>query len=604
MWKKNKNNSLFVFMLLALLPICSFALSLDNGDVYSNNITSSNGIELLNGAKFENDPKFGEVLKAENTGYGTITPTTNVSAKEGSISLWVKPLWDSADKTSHTILSMGWDHPKKSYLAISWGWWEPIGSGRLYFVASNQELIHCSAPFNFDLNEWSFITATWKSGAKGFCKIFVDGAKVAGVDTTFTGDYVSKFPIYLGSDKGTTEKNNRLSNLMFHKLMLKSTSLSDTDAKNLFVAENPDVADVDSKKLKWMDNQLQNSNANLDQSTNYENRIIFDESITWAKSKKNTDAILNRIKAAGFNVYVPCIWHGGGTYYPTKLTKPNKTLTNIAKGEDPLKYLLDKAHSMGIQVHPWMTVAYREDNALVKYFDSGTPKNAFDVQNLAFREFIQKLVTDVVNRYPVDGINLDYIRSVGFCVSSKCKTEYKLKYGRSLDSDILLTKIPGITVESLIDWNTIAVSDIVNRIYTSTKAINPGLIISIDGHPLNKDLILQGQDSITWANKNWIDVIFNMDYKERLDVETADKVQASLQDKRKMIMLLSLFDFVDTQPVQRAPEAISKYINFIRNKWPNTGIAFYHYPQLGDSVVEKLRSSDFSLQKSPSWPIK
>lgn len=36
-----------------------------------------------------------------------------------------------------------------------------------------------------------------------------------------------------------------------------------------------------------------------------ERRVMFDEAITWATSKHAADQILDRLKVAGFNVYVP-----------------------------------------------------------------------------------------------------------------------------------------------------------------------------------------------------------------------------------------------------------------------------------------------------------
>src|SRR3569832_2068310 len=47
-----------------------------------------------------------------------------------------------------------------------------------------------------------------------------------------------------------------------------------------------------------------------------ESRVMLDEDMHWAYSPAEADAILQRIKAAGFNVYVPCIYHGGGSWYP------------------------------------------------------------------------------------------------------------------------------------------------------------------------------------------------------------------------------------------------------------------------------------------------
>ena len=50
-----------------------------------------------------------------------------------------------------------------------------------------------------------------------------------------------------------------------------------------------------------------------------ESRVIFDEDMQWATSRAATDRIIATIKKAGFNVYIPCVWYGGSTLYPTRL---------------------------------------------------------------------------------------------------------------------------------------------------------------------------------------------------------------------------------------------------------------------------------------------
>jgi uncharacterized lipoprotein YddW (UPF0748 family) len=265
--------------------------------------------------------------------------------------------------------------------------------------------------------------------------------------------------------------------------------------------------------------------------------------------------------------------------------------------------LLTKAHQLGIEVHPWFTEVRREDNSLSKFFDSGTPEYAFNVHNKEFRDFIVSLMLDVVKKYPVDGINLDYIRSMGFCESQYCADNYNQKFGRNLYTDLMLRKIPGYNVASLIEWNTASITNIVTNFSNAAKLIKPSLIISIDGHPLHDDLILQGQDSISWANNQLIDVIYKMDYKEKIDYEKSNEIRAKLNKPEKLITLLSLFDMVDGKPVKRTPEMINMYIEYLRKSWPNTGVSFYHYPQLSDTVISKLKTESFMNSANTKWPI-
>jgi uncharacterized lipoprotein YddW (UPF0748 family) len=333
-----------------------------------------------------------------------------------------------------------------------------------------------------------------------------------------------------------------------------------------------------------------------------ESRVMFDEDMHWAQSPATADAILARIKEAGFNVYVPCVWHGNGTFFPSELTAPDAKLVDVIRsGHDPLAYLVARAHSMGIEVHPWFTVMRRENNRYPEYYDEGTPASAYDVHNPAFRRFITDLMLDVVRRYDVDGINLDYIRSMGMCRSARCREDYRSRYQRSLEADLALHNVPGLTPATLLQWNGDAVTDIVRDVSQRAKILKSRLIVSVDVHMLNPALALEGQDVVQWVNSGWVDIAFQMDYRRRFDVEEAQRARALLTDSRKMILILSLFDETDRRIVPRDPQTTAEYVGQIRDLWPQTGVAFYHYVQLTDPQIATFGATVFARPATPGW---
>ena len=205
----------------------------------------------------------------------------------------------------------------------------------------------------------------------------------------------------------------------------------------------------------------------------HENRVMFDEDIWWALDKSNTDTIIDRLASAGFNVYIPCVWHGKGTYYPTEFAHQDERIKKrISTGDDPLKYLIEKAHSKNIEVHIWYTVVRREDDEFKEYFDEGTPKNAYNVQNEKFRDFIITLMLDAVKRYDIDGINLDYIRSMGYCRSTECANNYKKLFNRDLSIDLLKEKVPKSRIKSIEKWNEAPIEEIVYKTSSESKKLD------------------------------------------------------------------------------------------------------------------------------------
>ncbi len=334
-----------------------------------------------------------------------------------------------------------------------------------------------------------------------------------------------------------------------------------------------------------------------------ENRVLFDEDMAWATSKEATDRILARVKEAGFNVYVPCVWHGRGTYYPSAVAPADPALKGrIASGEDPLEYLVEQAHRLGIQVMPWFTVVRREGGLFPHWRSEGTNESAFNVHDPAFRRFVVDLMTDVVRRYPIDGINLDYIRSMGICRSDGCKADYASRFGRDLDRDVAMRKVPFHPgAASIATWNAEAVTAIVRAFAQAAKALRPELVISVDAHPLHPDLTIQGQDAIEWVNQRWVDVIYNMDYRKEVDLERMRKTRAALKEPERVILLAALFDLEDKRVTPRRPDEVVGYVALTRRLWPGSGIAFYHFKQLTDAQMKALREGPFLRPAMPRW---
>lgn len=115
-------------------------------------------------------------------------------------------------------------------------------------------------------------------------------------------------------------------------------------------------------------------------------RAILDGDIpSWTK-KEYVDEVLSRIKRAGFNVYMPTVWQGRGTVWPSKHAPWDTKLANRHKSNfDPLRYVIEKAHEMGLEVHPWFTLTLRQSDIFPEFALPTMPQKAFDVHNPEFR---------------------------------------------------------------------------------------------------------------------------------------------------------------------------------------------------------------------------
>lgn len=333
-----------------------------------------------------------------------------------------------------------------------------------------------------------------------------------------------------------------------------------------------------------------------------ETRVMFDQHFNWL-TPQDTERTLNRIKEAGFNVFVPCVWIGRGTSWPSALAPAGPEWEPLRSAyPDPLKNLIERAHAMSIEVHPLFTVTYRTRDFMPQFHQPGTPQGAFDIHQPAFRRFIADLMLDVVRRYDIDGLNLDYVRSQGICASPFCVRDYAEKTKRDLLIDKKYSDARPNAVgqypeewESLRLWNNNAVNALVQDVTGQARLVKPKLIISVDSIADNREFRVQGADAVDWANRGWIDVIYHMDYGRELQSRSISQARARLHDKNKLVVLLSNVSWPEDR--QGAPGAFPRDASLliqqlaqVRQNWPTPkGVAVWTYRFFSTAQATAIR---------------
>jgi uncharacterized lipoprotein YddW (UPF0748 family) len=334
-----------------------------------------------------------------------------------------------------------------------------------------------------------------------------------------------------------------------------------------------------------------------------ERRVIFDEDFDWL-TPESADVVLARVKRAGFNVFVPAVWHGRGVTWPSALAPKEPAWEKYPHVHDPLGYLIKRAHELDIEVHPWFTVVLRQRDFFTNYFDEGTHEQAFNVHLPAFRAYIGQLIAEVVKKYDVDGVNLDYIRAIGMCVSDFCQRDYKAKYKRELESDIGAIEISESARQAIIDWNGTAVADIVRNVSSMVRKMKPRAIVSVDSHAGSEGWLLQGANSIDWANKGWIDILYHMDYAKLSSVNRTaiQSALARMLAPQKFVLLVGNYEASpsdDSKVWPRAALEVRQLIEYAqRVNALSRNIALYEYRFMTDEQIELLSSGPFAMRSS------
>lgn len=333
-----------------------------------------------------------------------------------------------------------------------------------------------------------------------------------------------------------------------------------------------------------------------------ESRAIFDEGLNWA-SKDSAEVVCERIARAGFNVFMPCVWHGRGTIWPSKIAPWDRDATQVP-GFDPLGHLIEVARRFDLEVHPWFTVVRRDREFFQEFYDSGTPSESFDVHREGFRDFIVSLILEVVRRYPVHGVNLDYIRAGGICLSASCAADYHAQTGRNLLVDRAKLLLPGGGAQELSTWQDRAVEDIVRRVSEGARPINSRIVISVDavpGHPID---LTQGRNSTKWANEGLVDVIYMMHYESNPNWASFRTVQAAMTRPEALVVLCGNYEEAvspSKEVLPREARKVAALLSEARQFQQGNGVGLYLYSRLSDQQVAELAAQTFSVKAKPSW---
>jgi len=315
---------------------------------------------------------------------------------------------------------------------------------------------------------------------------------------------------------------------------------------------------------------------------------------------EGVDVLVKRCREAGLNVLIPDIFVRNTFVAKTDLMP---TAEPAQEGFDPLGDLIEKAHAAGLEVHPWFCVTYR-DRAFRSWFREkhGTGIDMLgrdgepivlgaDVHRAEYRRFVVELMAGVARDYPVDGIHLDYIRSMGRCYCRACGAEFAAQFG---------TPLSEATEQQWIRWQRRAVGEIVRQTAERVRKVRPRAIMSAAVFSNLGGGAAQGQDPGAWARHNWLDLVLPMDYRmQTLEVRANERqFLDALDDDGKLVTGLSLYARSGGKVTSRTPELVREQIELVRRLGIH-GYCLFAYSNMSDKQWQMLRDE---LNAEPAVP--
>ena len=152
-------------------------------------------------------------------------------------------------------------------------------------------------------------------------------------------------------------------------------------------------------------------------------RIHATNQTTMRQQQQELCNILDQLKAANINCVLMHTRVRASTIYPSSIEPYCEYLTGKtgkSPGYDPLQFCIDECHKRGMQCHAWVVtlpvgkwnssatkqLRQRMPNVIRKIGDEGF----MNPERPETADYLASICAEIVNKYDVDGIHLDYIR--------------------------------------------------------------------------------------------------------------------------------------------------------------------------------------------------
>ena len=258
------------------------------------------------------------------------------------------------------------------------------------------------------------------------------------------------------------------------------------------------------------------------------------ENLDWPKTKikspgdivrqqQELTTLLDSLQKFNINTVLLQTRVRGDVIYPSAIEPFSAVLTGKAgkdPGYDPLAFAIEECHKRNMQLHAWLVTLplgkVKHVNSLGKMGVSSKRPNLCKLYQGSWymepgetqtAEYLTALVAEIVERYNVDGIHLDYIRYPDRPRDYNDHALHK-RYGKG---------------QKLADWRRSNITAIVRSIYSKVKSIKPWVRVSCAPLGKHDDLscypsrgwnarVTVFQEAQKWLDEGIMDILFPMMY--------------------------------------------------------------------------------------------
>jgi uncharacterized lipoprotein YddW (UPF0748 family) len=330
--------------------------------------------------------------------------------------------------------------------------------------------------------------------------------------------------------------------------------------------------------------------------------------------------IVNNCADAGFNVILFQVRGNGTAFYASNLEPWADELGGSDPGYDPLALAIDEAHGRDVELHAYVNVmpAWRgpeppgnpeqlyNKHADWFWFDAEGNRQPLlhevDRQRRGWyaslnpclpevREYLVAVFEDLVSRYDVDGLHLDYIR---FPNEPVVRGENVPDYPRDARTLALYQEETGLTpdqdAEAWNRWRTECVTKLVSDIHRMIRRTRPQAVLSAAVGSVRENALHHFQDAQQWMEDGIIDAAILMNYTDSPQ-DFGARIDPWLGVDSRAVLVPGLwFGRHPNESTEDATIAVKEQIEIAREKTGN--FCVFAYSSLFDSGDEELTSQN------------
>lgn len=275
-------------------------------------------------------------------------------------------------------------------------------------------------------------------------------------------------------------------------------------------------------------------------------RGIWINSDKMPKTETETVNLVREYSKAGFNLLFPEVICRGYAVYPSKILERDPRFTESI---DMLSVMIKEAHSMNMEVHPWVwcfRAGYTDHpGAIIKahpeWLDCSINGDTLSVNGGMWlspsvpevQNYLLDLYKEIVSNYDIDGFHLDYVRYESQIPCPYGYSDYSVKKYTD-ETGYKNPKYTEYLSRDYFNWNSFRekqINEFVKKTSEELKKIKPDIILSAAVAMDPKEARLNYmQNWAHWADNGWLDLIVPMTY-----VTDNNKFKQKLSDQLKKL---------------------------------------------------------------------